>query len=128
MKTFLSKNIIILIIITILINSILFYFAGKIEANDTLKGLELFFSIYILIIIIIGLNIRRKKDKTKVNLNHTLFLLANGIIIYSIYITKLFVNEFTLNLRYSLTLLIGLISILLLFKIHFDLLNNKNVA
>ena len=54
MKTFLSKNIIILIIITILINSILFYFAGKIEANDTLKGLELFFSIYILIIIIIG--------------------------------------------------------------------------
>ena len=129
MKNLLSNKQLILLVLTIFIYTILFYFSEKIERSYILKGVELFFSIYIIIIILIGLYVnKRKKSKLEIFSNFTLFLLVNGILIYSLYLFKLFENELTIDFKYSLNLIIGLLSILLLFKIHYDLLRSKNVA
>lgn len=129
MKNLLSNKQLILLVLTIFINTILFYFSEKIERSYILKGVELFFSIYIIIIILVGLYVnKRKMSKLEIFSNFTLFLLVNGILIYSLYLFKLFENELTIDFKYSLNLIIGLLSILLLFKIHYDLLRSKNVA
>lgn len=112
-----------MLITTVIINTALFYFIEKVELESLLKGFEVFFSCFILIALWIG--IMRNRTEKNVNSNLTLFLLGNGIIIFSVYLFKILKHDFLLNLTHILTSLIGVISIILLLKIHFDLLKKK---
>lgn len=117
-----------IVLVTILVNIILFYFSKKNDINNVLKIIDIFFSVFTLIVITIGISNYKKNSFINITSNITLLILTNGIIIFSFYLTKLFINNIEINIRYFLTLFVGSISILMLFKIHFDLLKKNNVA
>lgn len=128
MKTLLNKKLLPLIALTIFICTIFFYISDKFESDIFFRIINLFFSIYILIIIGLGIYKFKLDNKININKNITLTLLANGIIIYTIYVVKLFSKEINIGLKEYLTLIVTFIAIILLIKIHFKTNNRKNVA
>jgi|TARA_B110000093_G_C12910179_1_gene384394 cellulose synthase/poly-beta-1,6-N-acetylglucosamine synthase-like glycosyltransferase len=123
MKTLINKKLYPYIVLTIFICTTFFYISNKVESNIFFRIIEVFFSIYILLVISLGVYKGKKNNK-----NTILTLLANGIIIYTIYSIKLFNAGITLDLKEYLTLIVSFISMILLYKIHIEENNKKNVA
>jgi hypothetical protein len=128
MKKFLNKKLYPLIVLTVFICTIFFYISNKIESDIFLRIINLFFSIYILLIIGLGVYKFKLDNKINFNKNITLTLLANGIIIYTIYVVKLLSEGINIGLKEYLTLIVTFIAIILLVKIHFETNDKKNVA
>ena len=115
MKTLINKKLYPYIVLTIFVCTSFFYISIKVESNLFFRIIEVFFLIYILLVINLGIY----KEKIN-NKNIILTLLANGIIIYTIYFIKLFNARITLDLKEYLTLIVSFISIILLCKIHIE--------
>jgi hypothetical protein len=115
MDTLINKKNISFVIINIIVNTLLFIICFKISNINSF--INIYFSIYILIVLVLGI----LKWKSKYNLNNriTLFLLINGIVIYSIYL-KTINNLKTLEIEHYINLFVFLIFIILLLKIHLE--------
>jgi hypothetical protein len=123
MNNILKNNNIWFILLNILISTIFFIASFKINNLDIV--MDFYFSIYIISILILGI-LKWKKNKMISN-KITIFLILNGITAYTIYIKYVSgLNE--LNIRHILNLCVVLIFISILFKMHFELGKNNNVA
>ena len=108
-----NKNLYPYIVATIIVCTTFLFISNKIETSIFFKIIEVFFSVYILSAIGIGFY-----KVNKYNKNIVLTLLANGLVIYTIYVIKLINESITLNLKEYLTLIVSFISMILLCKIY----------
>lgn len=115
MDTLINKKNILFAIINIIVNTILFIISFKIGNINSF--INIYFSVYFLIVLSLG--ILKWKNKYNVNNRIIIFLLINGIVIYSIYLKA--INDLkTLEIEHYINLFVFLIFIILLLKIHLE--------